>query len=138
MYGSNCCFLTCIQVFQEAGKMVWHSHLFKDFPQFVVIHKDFSVVNEAEVDVFLKFLCFLYDPRNVGSLFSGSSPFSKPSLYIWTFLVQVLLKPSLKDFEHTLISMQNEYNCVVTETFFELPLFGIGMKTDLFQSCGHF
>ena len=137
MYGSNCCFLTCIQVFQEAGKMVWHSHLFKDFPQFVVIHKGFSVINEAEVDVFLKFLCFLYDPRNVGSLISGSSPFSKPSLYIWTFLVQVLLKPSLKDFEHTLISMQNEYNCVVTETFFELPLFGIGMKTDLFQSCGH-
>ena len=103
-----------------------------------MIHKDFSVVNEAKVVVFMKALCFLYDPRNAGSLISGSSAFSKPSLYIWMFLVNVLLKPTLKDFEHTLTSMQNEHNCAVTGPFFGIALFGTGMKTDLFQSCGHF
>ena len=70
--------------------MVWYSHLLKNFPQFVVIHtvKGFSVVNEAEVDVFLEFLCFFYDPTDVGRLISGSSAFSKLNLYIWKFLVQ--------------------------------------------------
>ena len=87
--------------------MVWYSHLFKNFPQFVEIHtvKGFSVVNEAEVDVFREFSCFLYDPTNVGYLISGSSAFSKFSLYIWKFLVRVLLKPGLKDFELKLPSM---------------------------------
>ena len=82
--------------------MVWYSLFFKNFPQFVVIHivKGFSVVNEAEVDVFLKFPCLIYDPTDVGNLISGSSAFFKPSLYIWKFSVRVLLKPSLKDFEH--------------------------------------
>ena len=82
--------------------MVWYSHLFKNFPHFVVIHavKGFSKVNEAEVDVFLEFPCFLYDSINVGNLISGSSAFSKSSLYIWKFSVHILLKPSLKDFEH--------------------------------------
>ena len=96
MSGSNCCFLTThIQASQEAGKVVWYSQLFKNFPQFVVIHtvKGFSLVNEAEVDVFLESLCFLYDPMVVGNLISGSSAFSKPSLYIWKFLVHILLKP---------------------------------------------
>ena len=81
---------------------MWHSHLFKNFPQFVVIHavKGFSIVNEAELDVFLKFSCFLHDPMNVGILMSDSSSFSKSGLYIWKFLVHILLKPSLKDFEH--------------------------------------
>ena len=81
--------------------MVWCFHLFKNFPQFVVIHtvKGFSIVNEAEVDVFLEFSHFFYDPTDVGNLISGSSDFSKSSLYIWNFSVQVLLKPSLKDFE---------------------------------------
>ena len=76
--------MTHIQASQEAGKVVWYSHLFKNFPQFVVIHtvKDFSLVDEAEVDVFLEFPCFLYDPMVVGNLISGSSAFSKPSLYI--------------------------------------------------------
>ena len=79
----------------------------KNFLHFVVIHtvKDFSVVNEAEVDVFLEFSCFLYDPTNVGNLISGSSAFSKSSLYIWKFLVHIVLKPSLKDFEHYFASM---------------------------------
>ena len=81
--------------------MVWYSHLLKNFPQFVVIHtvKGFSVVNEAEVDVFLEFFCFLYDPTDVGNLISGSSAFSKSSLNIWKFSVHVLLQPSLKDFD---------------------------------------
>ena len=76
--------------------MVWYSHLFKDFPQFVLIHtaKGFSVVNEAEVDVFLEFSCFFCDPAHVDNLISGSSAFSKSSLYIWKFSVHVLLKPS--------------------------------------------
>ena len=84
--------------------MVWYSHLLKNFPQFVVIHtvKLFSVVNKAEVDVFLELSCFFYDPTDVGNLVSGSSAFSKSSLYIWKFLVHVLLKPSLKNFEHDL------------------------------------
>ena len=85
--------------------MVCYSHIFKKFPQFVVIHtvKGFSVVNEA--DVFLEFSCFFDDPVDVGNLISGSSAFSKPSLNIWKFLVHLLLKPSLKDFEHDLASM---------------------------------
>ena len=93
--------------------MIWYSHLFKNFPQFVVIHavKGFSVVNEA--DVFLEFPCFFYDPKDVGNLISGSSAFSKSSLYIWKFLVHVPLKTSLKDFEQDLASMWNESNCTV-------------------------
>ena len=77
--------------------MVWYSHLFKNFPQFVVIHtvKDFSVVNEAKVDVFLEFSCFFYDPTNVGNFISGSSAFSKSNLNIWKFSVHELLKHSL-------------------------------------------
>ena len=97
--------------------MVWYSHLLKNFPQFVVIYtvKGFSVVNEAEVDVFLKFSCFFYDPMDAGNLISDSSAFSKSSLNIWKFSVHVLLKPSLKDFEHYLASMQNEHNCMVVK-----------------------
>jgi len=97
MPGSNCCFLTYIQVSQEADKVVWYSHLLKNFPQFIVIHtvKGFSIVNEAEVDAYLEFSCFFCDPTDVGNLVSGSSAFSKSSLYIWKFLVQVVLKPNL-------------------------------------------
>ena len=87
--------------------MVWYSHLFQNFPQFIVIHtvKGFGVVNDAEIDVFLEFLCFFYDLTHVDSLVSASSAFSKPSLYIWKFLVHPLLKSSLKDFKHNLTSM---------------------------------
>ena len=106
MSGSNCCLLTCIQVSQEAGKVVWYPQLFKNFSQFVVIHtvKGFSVVNEAEVDVFLEFSCFFCDPVDVGNLISGSSAFSKSSLCICKFLVYILLNPSLEEFEHNLAS----------------------------------
>ena len=95
--------------------MVWYVHHFQNFPQFIVIHtvKVFGIVNEAEVDVFLEFPCFLCDPTEAGILISGSSAFSKSSLYIWKFLIQMLLKPSLKDFEHNFISMGNEHNCLV-------------------------
>ena len=82
--------------------MVWYSHLLKNFPQFVVIHtvNGFSVVNEADVDLFLEFSCFFYDPTDVDNLISGSSAFSKTNLNIWKFTVHVLLKPGLENFEH--------------------------------------
>ena len=107
MYGSNCCFLTYIQVSQESGKVVCYSHPFKNFPQFVVIHtvKGFSITNEAEVDVFLEFPFFFCDLMVVGNLISDSSAFSKSSLCIWKFLVQVLSKPRLTNFEHYFVSM---------------------------------
>ena len=91
---------------QDAGKVVWYSHLLKNFPQFVVIHtvKGFSILSEAEVDIFLEFSCFFYDPMDVGNLISGSSAFSKLSLNIWK-LVQVPLKPSLENFEHYFASV---------------------------------
>jgi len=81
MARSNCCFLTCIQVSQEAGKVVRYSHIFKNFPQSAVIYgvKGFSIVNEAEVGVFLEFSCFFYDPTDTGNLISGSSAFSNPA-----------------------------------------------------------
>ena len=110
MSGSNCSFLTCIQISQEAGQVVWYSHLLKNFPQFVVIHtvKGFDIVNKAEVDVFLELSCFFYDPTDVGTLTSGSSAFSKSSLNIWNFMVHVLLKPDLKNFEHCFASVWME------------------------------
>ena len=98
MSSSNCCFLTCIQVSQEAGQVVWYSHLFQNFPQCIVIHKvkGFGIVNKAEIDVFLKLSCFFDDPADVGNLISGSSAFSKTSLNIRKFTVHVLLKPGLE------------------------------------------
>ena len=116
MSSSDCCFLTCIQ---KTGKVVWYSHLFKNFPLFVVIHtiKSFSIVNEAEADVLLEFSCFFCDPMNIGNLISGSSALSKSSLYNWKFSVHELLKPSLKDFEHYFARMWNEPNCVVVWAF---------------------
>ena len=124
MSNSNCCFLTCIQVSQEAGKVVWYSHLFKNFSQFVVICivKGFNVFNEAEVDVFLEFSRFFCELTYIGNLISDSSAFSKSSLYIWKFSVHILWKPSLKDFEHNLASMWNECNCVVVWAFFGIVL----------------
>ena len=88
--------------------MVWYSHFLKNFPQFVVSHivKGFSIVNETEVDVFLEFSCFFYDPMDVSNLISGSSPFSKSSLNIYLeVLIHVLLKPGLENFEHDFTSV---------------------------------
>ena len=107
MSSSNCCFLTCIQISQEAGKVVLYSHLFKNFSQFLVMHtvKGFSIINEEEVDVFLEFSCIFYDPTDVGYLISGSSAFSKPSLNIWNFWVHILLKLSLENFKNYVASV---------------------------------
>ena len=115
-----CSFLTCIQISWEAGKVVWHSHLFQNFPQFVVIHtvKGFSMINEAEVEALLEFSCFFYHLTDVDNLISGSSAFSKPSLNIWKFMVHILLKPDLENFEHYFASMWDECNCVVIWAFF--------------------
>ena len=189
MSGSNCCFLTCIQISQEAGQVVWYSYLLKNFPQFVdfpggsdgksvclqyrrhgfnpwvgkiplgkemathssilvwkiswidggawwaIVHvvtsqtwlsdftslhivKGFDIVNKAEVNVFLELSCFSVDPMDVGNLISGSSAFSKSSLNIWKFMVHVLLKPGLENFEHYFASVWDECNCAVVWTFF--------------------
>ena len=119
MSSSNCCFLTCIHGSQEAGQVVWYSHLSQNFSQFIVIHtvKGFDIV-KAEIDVFLEFSCFFDDPADVGNLISGSSAVSKTSLNIWKFTVHVLLKPGLENFEHYFTSMWDEYNCAVVWTFF--------------------
>jgi len=107
MSSSNWCFLTCIQISQETGQVIWYSHLIQNFPQFVVIHtvKGFGIVNKAEIDVFLELSCFCDDPADVGNLISGSSAFSKTSLNIWKFMVHILLKPGLENLEHYFTSM---------------------------------
>ena len=106
--------------------MVWYSHLFKSFSQFVMIHtvKGFSLANETEVDVFLEFPCFLYDPENVDNLISGSTAFSKCRLNIWKFSIHIMLKTSLNDFEHNISSMGDECNWLVYWTFFGIALLG--------------
>ena len=120
MSGSTCSFLTCLQVSQEIGKVIRYSHLFKNFLQFVVSHTviGFSVVFEAEIDVFLKFSCFFYDPADIGNLMSGSSSFSKSSLNIWKFMVHILFKPGLKNFEHYFDTVWDNCNCAVVWAFF--------------------
>ena len=120
MPSSNCCFLTCIQISQKAGQVVWYSHLLRNFPQFVMIHtvKGFGIVNKAEIAVFLELPCFFDEPTDVGNLISGSSAFSKTSLNIWKFMVHVLLKPGLEDFEHYFTSVWDECNCVMVWAFF--------------------
>ena len=124
MSSSNCCFLTCIQISQEAGQVVWYSHLFQNFPQIIVIHtvKGFGIVNKAEIDVFLELSCFFGDPMDVGNLISNFSAFSKPSLNIWKFIVHILLKPGLKNFEHYFASVWDECNCAVVWAFFVIAL----------------
>ena len=120
MSSFNYCFLTCIQISQEAGQVVWYSHLLQNFPQFIVIHtvKGLGIVNKAEIDVFLELSCFSNDPAHVGNLTSGSFAFLKTSLNIWKFTVHVLLKPGLGNFEHYFTSVWNECNCAVVWAFF--------------------
>ena len=139
MSSSNCCFLTCIQISQEAGQVVWYIHLFQNFPQLIVIHtvKGFGVVNKAEVDVFLELSCFFHDPADVGNLLSGSSAFSKTSLNIRKFTVHVLLKPGLENFEHYFTSMWDECNCVVVWMFFGITFLWDWNKNWLFIFIAH-
>ena len=139
MSSSNCCFLTCIPVSQEADQVVWDSHPFQNFPQFIVLHtiKGFGIVNTAEIDVFLELSCFFDDPADVGNLISGSSAFSKTTwtsgssqfTYCWS-LAWRILSITLLACEMSTIVQQFEHSLA-------LPFFGIRMKTDLFKSCGH-
>jgi len=120
MSSSNCCFLTCIQVSQETGQVVWYSHLFKNFPQFVVMPtvKGFGIVNKAEVDVFLELSWYFNDPKDAGNLITVSYVFFKSSLNILKFMVHIVLKPGLENFEHYFASVWDECNCGVVWTFF--------------------
>ena len=135
MSGYNCCFLTCIHISQEAGKVVWCSHLLNNLPQFIVIHtvKGFGIVNKAEVDVFLQLSCFFDDPTDVGNWNSGSSAFSKSSLNIWRSRFTYCWSLAWRILSITLL----ECEMSAFEHFLVLIFFEIGMKTDLFQSCGH-
>ena len=119
MSSSNCCFLTCIRFLRRQVRWSGIPISLRIF-QFIVIHtvKGFCIVNKAEVDVFLELSCFLYDPTDVGNLISGSSAFSKSSLNIWKFMVHVLLRPGLMNFEHYFASVWDDCNCVVVSTFF--------------------
>ena len=133
MSSSNCCFLTCIQISQEAGQVVWFSHLLKNFPQFVVIQtvKGFGIVNKAEVDIFLELSSFFDDPSMLAIWSLVPLPFLNPAwtsgssqfTYCWSLFWRI--------FEHYFTSVWDECNCVVVWAFF-----GTGMKTDLFQIRG--
>ena len=120
MSSSNCCFLTCIQISQEAGQVVCYFYLFQNFPQFIMIHtvEGFGIVNKAEIDVFLELSCFSDDPADIGNLISVFSAFSKTSFIIWKFKVHVLLKPGLENFEHYFASVWDKCNCAVVWAFF--------------------
>ena len=139
MSSSKCCFLTCIYVFQEASQVVWYSHLLKNFPQFIMIHtvKGFGIAKKAEIDVLLELSCFFDDPVDVGNLISGSSALSKPSLNIWRFMVHVLLKSGLENFEHYFTSVWDECNCVVVWAFFDIAFLWDWNENWPFQYCGH-
>ena len=139
MSSSNCCFLTHIQISQGPGQVVWSSHLFQNFPQFVVIHtvKGFGIANKAKIDVFLELSCFFDHPADVGNLISSSSAFSKPAwtsgssrfMYCWSLAWRIL--------SITLLACEMSAIVRWSEHSLALLSFGIGMKTDLFQSCGH-
>ena len=120
MSSSKCCFLACIQISQEAGQVVWYSHLFKNFPQFVVTHtvKGFGIVNKAEVDVLLELSWLFQWPNGCWQFDLWFLYLSKSSLNTWKFTVHVLLKPGLENFEHYFASIWDEYNCVVVWAFF--------------------
>ena len=144
MSSSNCCFLTWIQISQEAGQVVWYSHVLQNFPQFTVnFHSLFPHSQRLRHSQSSRNRCFsgtllLFRwSKDVGNLISGSSAFSKTSLNIWKFTFHILLKPGLENFEHYFTSVWDECNCMLVRAFFGIAFFGTGMKIDLFQSCGH-
>ena len=118
MSSSNCCFLTCIQVPKETGKVIWYSHVLNNFPQSLVERLQRSQWSRC----FSEILLLSCDPKEVRNLISGFSASSKSNLNIWKFLAHILLKPSLENFEHYFASMWNEYNCIVVLTFFGTAL----------------
>ena len=120
MSSFNCCLLTWVQISQEVGQVLWYFHLLKNFLQFVVILtvEGFGIVSEAKLDIFLELSCCFDDPADVGNLISCSSAFSKCSFNIWKFMVHVLSKPGLENFEHCFASMWDECNFAVVWTFF--------------------
>ena len=140
MSSSNCCFLTCIQVSQEAGQVIWYSHLFQNFPKFVVICtvKGFGVINKAKVDIFLELTRFFNDSADFGNLISGSSAFSKTSLNTWKFMVHVMLKPGLENFERYFTSMWDECNCAIVWAFFGIAFLRDWNENWPFPVCGHY
>ena len=136
MSSSNCCFLTCIQIYQEADQVVWYSHLFQNFPQLIVIHtvKGFGIVNKAKTDVFLELSCFFDDPADVGNLISGSSAFSKTSLNIF----MPLKKPPWENVVTLLISQPKSWvnasdlwhtHVLPAKVFCGFFLSGLGLKS---------
>ena len=139
MSSSNCYFLTCIQVSQEADKVVWYSHLFKNFLQFVMMYivKVFGLVNKAEVDVFWNSHAVLMIQRMSYNLISGSSAFFKSSLNILKFIVHILLKPGLENFEHYFSSVWNECSFAVVWAFFGIAFLGVWNENWPFPVCGH-
>ena len=124
MSGSNCCFLTCIQVSQETGKVVWYSHFFKNFPKFVVIHtvEGFSIVNEAEVNIFLEFSCFFMIQQMLAIWSLVPLPFLNSSCTSGSSWFVYLLKPGLENLEDYFASTWNEHNCVAVWTFLGIAL----------------
>ena len=138
MSGSNCCFWTHIHASQQIGKVVWYSHLLKNFPQFVVIHtvKGFSIVNEGKVDIFLKFPCFLYDQWMLAIWSLIPLPFLNPPCTLGSFWFMYCWNLAWRIFEHNLTSMQNECNCMLVWTKKHCPSLGREWKF-LFQSYGH-
>ena len=140
MSSSNCCFLTCIEISQEAGKVVRYSYLLKNFSWFIVIYtvKDFGVINKAEVDVFLKRSCFFDDPADVGNLVSGSSVFSKTSLNIWNFMVSCIAEAWLGEFWALLYwRVRCVQLCNNLSIIWHCLSLGLKWKLTFFQSCGH-
>ena len=139
MSSSNCIILICIQISQEAGQVVWNFHHLQNCPKFIVIHtvKGFDIINKAEIDIFLELPCFFDDAVYLDSMICDSSAFSKTSLNIWKFMVHVLLKPGLENFEHYFTRMWNECNCVVVWAFFGIAFLRDWNGNWLFQSCGH-
>ena len=133
MFSYSCCFLTCIQVSHKVGKVIWFSHLLKNFSQFYCDPRSqrlsYSQWNRSRF-FFLEFFCFFYNPMDVENLISGYFAFSKRSLNIWKFSVHVLLKPGLENFEHYFTSVWDECNCVVVGAFF-----GIAFLRDWNENC---
>ena len=132
MSSSNCCFLTCIQISQKADQVVWYSHLFQNFPHFIVIHtvKGFDIVNKAEIYVFLELSCFFDDPADVGNLISGSSAFSKTSLNIRKITVHILLSLAWRILSIPLLACKMSAIVWQFEHSLALAFFGIGMKVE--------